>query len=658
MPTFADLGLPAALTAVLAKQGIDEPFAIQAATLPDALAGHDVCGRAPTGSGKTLAFGLPLIAGLAAADGWSKPGRPQALILLPTRELAAQVTEVLAPLARAVGAQLAAVYGGVGYHPQRTALRKGVDLLIGCPGRLEDLIAQGDLDLSDVRWVVLDEADRMADMGFLPAVKRMLDQVSPARQMLLFSATLDGDVDVVIRRYLDRPRRHEVDSDQDDTGDVTHLWWRTTRDRRIELTAELVRSHAPAIVFTRTRHGADRLTKRLEAAGLTAAPVHGARSQPQRDKALAAFVAGRVDALVATDVAARGIHVDAVACVIHFDPPGDSKDYTHRSGRTGRAGADGLVVSMVTDDVKREVASLQRGLGHPKGATEPDFGALPAAPPRAAPKPMPPTRPSGPGGAAARGRPAPPPPPPRRWSPRWRTLRRSPQQRDAPRDSGRHGQPGVVLRWGQPLRALTPAGADRGISSRSVLLGADPLTLDERLFDVARGPVLFDVGLDLLQDLLGRGLEIDAGQVHLPGDQPGAPIDLVAIAFGIIEVDPDGVAVADLHVERNLTLTQAVVEGDDIVEGVTAPRDLLHHLGVARGRPPGGDEELMVLDLGPAAHEGDAHLGLRVGDLEPDHVAVERHRPLGVLDVDADVGQATDPWGVLAHVRSPFDGRT
>jgi superfamily II DNA/RNA helicase len=241
-------------------------------------------------------------------------------------------------------------------------------------------------------------------MGFLPAVKRMLDQVSPARQMLLFSATLDGDVDVVVKRYLDDPRRHEVVTDQDDTGDVSHVWWRTDRDKRIELTAELVRSHAPAIVFTRTRHGADRLTKRLEAAGLTAAPVHGARSQPQRDRALAAFVAGRVDALVATDVAARGIHVDRVACVIHFDPAGDHKDYTHRSGRTGRAGADGLVVSFVTDEVKREVASLQRGLGVAKGTTAPDFSVLPPAPPRAAARPMPASRPSGSAAGTSRRR--------------------------------------------------------------------------------------------------------------------------------------------------------------------------------------------------------------------------------------------------------------
>jgi superfamily II DNA/RNA helicase len=295
-------------------------------------------------------------------------------------------------MARAVGAHVAAVYGGVGYHPQKTALRKGVDILIGCPGRVEDLIAQGDLDLSDVRWAVLDEADRMADMGFLPAVKRMLDQISPARQMLLFSATLDGDVDVVVKRYLDKPRRHEVVADDDNTGDVTHLWWHTTRDERINLTAQLVRSHAPAIIFCRTRHGADRLTKRLEAAGVPAVPVHGARSQPQRDKALAAFTAGRADALVATDVAARGIHVDGVACVIHFDPPADHKDYTHRSGRTGRAGADGVVVTLVTDEIKRDVAALQRALGLPKGITAPDIGALPPAPPRPEPKPMPPAR--------------------------------------------------------------------------------------------------------------------------------------------------------------------------------------------------------------------------------------------------------------------------
>lgn len=382
MSTFADLGVPEVLSSVLARAGITDPFPIQAATLPDGLAGLDVCGRAPTGSGKTLAFGLPLLAGLAAADSWAKPGRPHALILLPTRELAAQVADVLEPLARAVGAHLATVYGGVGYQSQRAALRKGVDLLIGCPGRLEDLIAQGDLDLSDVRWAVLDEADRMADMGFLPAVRRLLDQVSPGRQMLLFSATLDGDVDVIVRRYLSDPRRHEVGDEPESAGDVRHLWWRTDRDRRTALVAELVRSHSPAIVFCRTRHGADRLTRRLQASGLSAAAVHGSRTQPQRDRAMAAFTAGHVDALVATDVAARGIHVDGVACVVHFDPAGDPKDYVHRSGRTGRAGADGLVVSLVTEEVAGDVRSLQKALRQPTRLATPDVASLPPAPPR------------------------------------------------------------------------------------------------------------------------------------------------------------------------------------------------------------------------------------------------------------------------------------
>lgn len=401
-PTFADLGVPEALVTTLARQGITEPFPIQAATLRDALAGRDLCGKAPTGSGKTLGFGLPLLAGLAAAERWSEPGRPQALILLPTRELAAQVASVLGPLAAAVGARLAAVYGGVGYHTQRQALRRGVDLLIACPGRLEDLIAQGDVDLGDVRWAVLDEADRMADMGFLPAVRRLLDRVRSQRQMLLFSATLDGDVDVLVRRYLHDPARHEVAGSEETTGDVSHLWWRTTRDERTAVTAALVRAYAPAVVFCRTRHGADRVCRRLAAAGVTAAPVHGSRSQPQRDRALAAFAEGRVDALVATDVAARGIHIDGVGVVVHFDPPGDAKDYTHRSGRTGRAGADGVVVTLVTPEVAGDVTTLQRQLGHPAGTVTPDLAALPAPPPRPA-LPSPASAPAAPGSGRRKG---------------------------------------------------------------------------------------------------------------------------------------------------------------------------------------------------------------------------------------------------------------
>jgi superfamily II DNA/RNA helicase len=383
--------VPEALSAALDAHGITEPFPIQAATLADSLSGADLCGRAPTGSGKTLAFGLPVLAGVAARRSSAKPGRPLALILLPTRELAAQVAAVLTPLARSVGASVAAVYGGVGFGPQRAALRRGVDVLVGCPGRIEDLIGQGDLDLSEVHWAVLDEADRMCDMGFLPAVRRLLDRVGPDRQVLLFSATLDGDVEGIIRRYLDQPRRHDVIADEERTGQVTHRWWRTDRERRIELTARLAAGHRPTIVFCRTRHGADRLTRRLETLGLRAAAIHGDRSQAQRERALRAFTAGHLDALVATDVAARGIHVDGIACVVHFDPPADAKDYVHRSGRTGRAGADGAVVTLVTDEVTKAVTGLQRALGQPRGTTEPDLASLPRVP--LAPRPAQETRP-------------------------------------------------------------------------------------------------------------------------------------------------------------------------------------------------------------------------------------------------------------------------
>ena len=380
-PTFADLGVPPELVAVLSAGGVEHPFAIQAAALPDALAGHDICGRAPTGSGKTLAFGLPIVAALAKAKGWSEPRRPRALILVPTRELASQVEESLAPLAAAVGARTASVFGGVSYTKQRAALRRGVDILVACPGRLEDLLSQGDLSLAATDLVVIDEADRMADMGFLPAVKRLLDATATPRQTLLFSATLDGDVDVLIRRYQHAPRRHQVEPDAASSGDVHHVFWRAEAGDRAALTAQLVAAHAPAMVFCRTRHGADRLTKRLAASGIVAAPIHGARSQPQRERALAAFAAGRVQALVATDVAARGIHVDDVACVIHFDAPQDAKDYVHRSGRTGRAGRDGIVVTLVGGAQAKAVRVMQRALGLPQQLTAPDLASLPASPP-------------------------------------------------------------------------------------------------------------------------------------------------------------------------------------------------------------------------------------------------------------------------------------
>jgi superfamily II DNA/RNA helicase len=349
--TFADLGVPADLTALLAQRGITEPFAIQAATLPDALAGRDVCGRAPTGSGKTLAFGLALVERAAAG----RDRRLRGLVLVPTRELAAQVANELAPLARARKVRVATVYGGTPYGAQLKVLRANPAIVVATPGRLEDLIARGVITLGAISVAVVDEADRMADMGFLPAVRRILDATRADRQTLLFSATLDGDVDVLIRRYQRDPRRHEIADDDTNGADVEHLFWRVERARRVQTTADLVTRHGSAIVFCRTRHGADRLTKQLAAAGVGAAAIHGSRTQGQRERALEAFRSGKVQALVATDVAARGIHVDDVPCVVHFDPAADDKDYVHRSGRTGRAGASGTVVTLLgPDDAARD----------------------------------------------------------------------------------------------------------------------------------------------------------------------------------------------------------------------------------------------------------------------------------------------------------------
>ncbi len=359
--TFPDLGVSAEMTARLAERGIVTPFPIQAATIAAALAGRDVSGRAPTGSGKTLAFGIPLAERVSRA----RVARPRALVLAPTRELAAQIQGELAPLLHVRKRSVSSFYGGMSFTPQLKILRRGVDVAVCCPGRLADLVRRGNMILDEVEFVVIDEADRMADMGFLPEVRRILDQVRPDRQTLLFSATLDGDVDVLVRNYQRDPARFEVALPEDHEDRTTHLFLDLGREQRIKKTASLVEEHGATIVFTRTKHGADRLAKQLGMSGVTAVAIHGDRSQSQRDRALASFSAGRVQALVATDVAARGIHVDDVGCVVHYDPPADIKDYTHRSGRTGRAGADGVVVSFVTeaegDAAKARV--LQRALG-------------------------------------------------------------------------------------------------------------------------------------------------------------------------------------------------------------------------------------------------------------------------------------------------------
>ena len=370
--TFSSLGLPAALTDELARQDITEPFPIQGATIPDVLEGRDVAGRAPTGSGKTLAFGLPMLANVKSA----RPNHPTALILAPTRELAAQIRLDLAPYGKATHRQVFAVFGGVRYHAQKDRLRKGVDILVATPGRLEDLMEQGVIDLSDVGIVAIDEADRMADMGFLPAVRRILRRTSTERQTLLFSATLDGDVAVLIREYQNNPVRHEAGSIEPETIDAQHHFWLIQHEDKVRHTADVVEVADRSIVFTRTRHGADRLAKQLTRLGVGAVAMHGGRSQNQRIRALKEFSVGDAQALIATDVAARGIHIDAVASVIHFDPPADHKDYVHRSGRTARAGASGNVVSLITGEQRRGVRKMQQKLGLDEPIGSPEISAL------------------------------------------------------------------------------------------------------------------------------------------------------------------------------------------------------------------------------------------------------------------------------------------
>ena len=373
--------MPADLTAALSARGVTNPFPIQSATIADAIAGRDVCGRAPTGSGKTLAFGVPLVSRLK--QGASK--KPTALVLAPTRELAAQIRDELAPLLAVGRRRIAAVYGGVSIGPQIKALNRGVDVLVACPGRLRDLIERGACRLGDVGFVVVDEADRMADMGFLPEVCRLLDATRRDRQTLLFSATLDGDVDTLIRRYQREPVRHDVTPPEPDDS-TTHIFLDTKREERVSVVRDLIAAHGSAVVFCRTKHGADRLTRQLVQSGVKAVPIHGNRSQSQREQALASFVSGRARALVATDVAARGIHVDNVGCVVHFDMPADAKAYVHRSGRTGRAGAAGTVVTLVTPSDRAAVREIQSRVGG-GAAVRPDAGrprTRPARPRRAA----------------------------------------------------------------------------------------------------------------------------------------------------------------------------------------------------------------------------------------------------------------------------------
>jgi superfamily II DNA/RNA helicase len=351
--------VPAPVNARLVTMGVTDPLPIQSAAIPAALAGRDICAKAPTGSGKTLAFGLPIT--LRAEQ--SRPRHPRALVLVPTRELASQVHDVLGDLLGHDRKRVVSVFGGTGYRDQVRALHKGVNMVVACPGRLEDLIARGDVHLDEVSTVVLDEADRMADMGFLPVVRRLLDQTAANRQVLLFSATIGREVEAVIRNYLHDPVRVAIEATEEAKGDVAHHFWRVDRAERVPITAQLIQHHGQAFVFCRTKRGADRVVRQLQAQGVRAVPMHGDRTQGQRERALESFAKGRADALVATDVVARGIHVEGVPCVVHFDPPPDHVDYVHRSGRTGRAGSTGTVVSLVTDEQRKDMQSVQRALG-------------------------------------------------------------------------------------------------------------------------------------------------------------------------------------------------------------------------------------------------------------------------------------------------------
>ena len=361
--TFASLGVSDALIASLVRTGVETPFPIQSATLPDSLAGRDVLGRGKTGSGKTIAFAIPTVAAIAASSSHRQPSRPRALVLVPTRELANQVAEVMMPLAAVMSLKVATVYGGVGQNPQVLALRGGADIVVACPGRLEDLIQQGHCRLDQVEVTVLDEADHMADLGFLPAVRRLLDATPKKGQRLLFSATLDGGVDTIVKRYLVNPIVHSVDPPAAQVSTMTHHVFAVSAADKPSVIRELAAGMDRALLFTRTKHGAKKLAKQLTAGGIPAVELHGNLSQNARERNLDDFTAGRTLVLVATDIAARGIHVDDIALVVHVDPPAEHKAYLHRSGRTARAGSDGVVVTIMTPEQVGDVKSLAKAAG-------------------------------------------------------------------------------------------------------------------------------------------------------------------------------------------------------------------------------------------------------------------------------------------------------
>lgn len=358
-PTFESLGIDADLVARLTDQGIASPFPIQMLTIPDALAGKDVCGKAKTGSGKTLAFGLPMVQQLEPA----KPKKPLGLVLVPTRELAQQVTIVLEDLSTTRGFRTTAVYGGSPMGVQTKALRSGVEIVIATPGRLIDLMERREILLEDIRMVTIDEADQMADMGFLPQVRRIMSGVSADRQTLLFSATLDGQVGSLVSAYMEMPVRHDAEPGEDKVDTMEHRFLKVHHMDKVKMAAAIAASANRTLLFTRTKAECDRVARKLQEIGVEARAIHGDLQQRQRDKALSGFAAGTNPVLVATNVASRGLHIDDVDVVVHYDPPDDPKTYVHRSGRTARAGESGLVVTFVEWDQVNEVLGIQRRAG-------------------------------------------------------------------------------------------------------------------------------------------------------------------------------------------------------------------------------------------------------------------------------------------------------
>jgi len=361
--TFADLGLPQALLQVLHKRGVAKPFPIQAATIPDALARRDILGRAQTGSGKTLAFGLPTVARLQGQK--SIPKQPRAIVLVPTRELAMQVSEAMDPFAHALRMRTQVVVGGLSMSKQIDALRRGVEIVIATPGRLTDLVERKACDLSAVDIVVLDEADHMADMGFLPAVSALLDLMPRKCQKLLFSATLDGDINKMAKRYLHSPVTHSIESAGASVTTMAHHILLVDKNHKTTVISEIANREGRTLIFARTKHGADRLADQLSALGVHTQALHGGKTQSARTRTLEAFREGRINALVATDVAARGIHVDGIDLVLHVDPAADHKDYLHRAGRTARAGESGTVVTLVLAPQRTSAEHTMRRAGVP-----------------------------------------------------------------------------------------------------------------------------------------------------------------------------------------------------------------------------------------------------------------------------------------------------